>query len=135
MTIILADQDTTTRGKLKRRLEKIKGIFVVGEAAQPGEATAMIVNRRPDIVILDTELNHGSGIEVLRHIKQHLLNPTIIMVTHHPSEELRDACVAAGADFFFDKSLEDRKVIHTIRLLCAPEQENNQSDPAESLRD
>lgn len=135
MTIVLADQDAIIRGKLKRRLEKIKGLVVVGEAAQPEEATAMIANRRPDIVILDTVLKNGSGIEVLRQIKHLLLHPTVIMVTNQPSQELRSVCAVAGADFFFDKSLEDRKILKTVRLLCVPDPGNDLSDPAGPLQD
>jgi DNA-binding NarL/FixJ family response regulator len=135
MNVVIADHDLSTRERMKRRLERIRGVVVVGGASGSEEATAMIVNRKPDIVILDTELNQGSGIEVLRHIKQLVLYPTVIMVTNHPSQELRAACAVAGADFFFDKSLEDRKVINTVRLLCVPAPEQDLSDPAEFLPD
>jgi DNA-binding NarL/FixJ family response regulator len=134
MTVIVVDRDPVTRAKLKRRLGKIPGIAVIGEASESEEATAMIVNRKPDIVVLDTALKNGSGIEVLRHIKALLLHPTVIMVTSHPTQELRSACTVAGADFFFDKSVEDRKVVDTVRLLCVPDPEQDLSDPAGSLQ-
>ncbi|HLZ35396.1 MAG TPA: response regulator transcription factor [Nitrospira sp.] len=135
MNVVVVDQDPVTRTRLKRRLAKIPGIAVVGEASESEEAAAMIANRKPGIVILDTELKHGSGIEVLRHIKQLLLHPTVIMVTNQPSPELECACAVAGADFFFDKSREDRKVVATVRLLCTPEPGHDLSDPAGTLPD
>lgn len=132
MNVVVVDQDPVTRAKLKRRLGKIRGIAVIGEASESEEATAMIANRKPDIVILDTALKNGSGIEVLRHIKALLLHPTVIMVTNQPTQDLRSACTIAGADFFFDKSIEDRKVVNTVRLLCVPDPEQDLSDPAGS---
>ena len=135
MNVVVVDQDSLFRARLKRRLGKIRGVWVIGEASESEEAAAMIVNRKPDVVILDTELTNGSGIEVLRHIKHLILHPTVIMVTNQPSQELQLACSVAGADFFFDKALEDRKVANTVRLLCVPETEHNLSDHPESRPD
>lgn len=132
MNVVVVDQDSLFRKKLKRHLGKIRGVSIIGEASESQEAAAMIVNRKPDIVILDTELTNGNGIEVLRHIKHLILRPTVIMVTDQPSQELRSACSVAGADFFFDKVLEDRKVANTVRRLCVPEPECNLSDHPES---
>ena len=120
MTIVLADADAHFRDRLKKRLEKITGVNVVGESSDLEETTAMILNRKPDIAILNSSLRDGRGIEVLRHIKQLMVPPTIIVVTDDPSLDNKTACSLAGADFFFDKSTEDHKVIHTVHFLCVP---------------
>lgn len=135
MNVVVIDQDPLYRARMKRRLEKIRGIAVIGEATESDEAAAMILNRKPDIVILDTDLKSGSGIEVLRHIKQLLAHPTAIMISDRPSQDLRSACAIAGADFFFDKGLDDRKIVNTVRLLCVTESEHDLSDSEESLQD
>jgi DNA-binding NarL/FixJ family response regulator len=120
MTIVLADADSPFRDKLKKRLEKITGVKVVGESSDSEEATAMILNRKPNIAILNSSLRDGRGIEVLRQIKRLMVPPTIIVVTDDPSCDNKTACSLAGADFFFDKATEDHKMINTIRLLCVP---------------
>ena len=120
MTIVLADADAHFRDRLKKRLEKITGVRVVGESSDSKETTAMILNRKPDIAILNSSLRDGRGIEVLRHIKQLMVPPTIIVVTDDPSRNNETACSLAGADFFFDKDTEDHKLINTLRLLCVP---------------
>jgi DNA-binding NarL/FixJ family response regulator len=120
MTIILADPDTHFRDRLKRRLEKITGVKVVGESSDSEEATAMILNRKPDIAILNSSLRDGLGIDVLRHIRQLMVPPTIIVVTNNPSRDNKNAYSVAGADFFFEKATEYRKLINTIHLLCVP---------------
>jgi DNA-binding NarL/FixJ family response regulator len=120
MTIILADADAHFRDRLKKRLEKIIGVNVVGESSDSKEATAMILNRKPEIAILNSSLREGLGIEVLRQIKRLMVPPTIIVVTDDPSRDNKTAYSLAGADFFFDKATEDQKMINTVRLLCAP---------------
>jgi DNA-binding NarL/FixJ family response regulator len=120
MTIILADADAHFRDRLKTRLEKITGVNVVGQSSDSVEATAMILNRKPDIAILNSSLRDGLGIDVLRHIKRLMVPPTIIVVTDDPSRDNKTACSHAGADFFFDKATEDHEMINTVRLLCVP---------------
>jgi len=129
MTIVLADADTHFRDRLKKRLEKISGVTVVGESSDSEESPAMILNRKPDIAILNSSLRDGRGIEVLRHIKRLMAPPTIIVVTDDPSRDDKTACSLAGADFFFDKATEDHKMINTVRLLCVPHSQIEALDP------
>jgi DNA-binding NarL/FixJ family response regulator len=120
MTIVLADADAYFRDRLKKRLERIAGVHVVGESSDSEETTAMILNRKPDIAILNSSLRDGRGIEVLRNIKRLMLPPIIIVVTDDPSRDNKTACSLAGADFFFEKATEDHKMINTVRLLYVP---------------
>ena len=121
MTIVLADADAHFRYRLKKRLEKITGVTVVGESSDSEETTAMILNCKPDIAILNSSFRDGSGIDVLQNIGRLMVPPpTIIVVTDDPSSDNKNAYSAAGADFIFEKAKEDRKVITTVRLLCMP---------------
>ncbi len=128
MTIVLADADVHFRDRLKKRLEKITGVNVVGESSDSEEAAAMILNRKPEIAILNSSLRDGLGIEVLRHIKRLMVPPIIIVVTDDPSRDNKTACSLAGADFFFDKATEDHKMINAVRLLCVPHSQTEASD-------
>jgi len=128
MNIVLADADVHFRDRLKKRLEKISGVNVVGESSDSEEAAAMILNRKPEIAILNSSLRDGLGIEVLRHIKRLMVPPTIIVVTDDPSRDNKTACSLAGADFFFDKATEDHKMINAVRLLCMPHSQTEESD-------
>ena len=120
MTIVLADTDAHFRARLKKRLEKIIGVQVVGESSDLEETTAMILNRKPDITILNSSLRGGRGIEVLEQVKRLMALPTIIVVTDDPSHDNKTACTLAGADFFFEKDTEDHKMVNTVRLLYVP---------------
>lgn len=128
MTIVLADADANFRDRLKKRLEKISGVHVVGESSDSEETTAMILNRKPDIAIMNSSLRDGRGIEVLRHVKRLMVPPIIIVVTDDPSRDNKTACSLAGADFFFEKATEDHKMLDTVRLLYVPHNRVEVSD-------
>jgi len=120
MTIVLADADVHFRDRLKKRLEKITGVHVVGESSGSEEAVAMILNRKPDIAIVNSSLRDGLGSEVLGHIKRLMIPPTIIIVTDDPSPGNLSAGSLAEADFIYEKDTENHKMIDTIRLLHVP---------------
>lgn len=120
MTIVLADTDVYFREKLKKRLVKFTGLHVVGESSGAEETTAMILNRKPDIAILNASLRDGRGIDVLRHIKRLMTPPMIIIITDDPSRADQAACALAGANFYLEKDMEGHKIIQTVHLLCAP---------------
>jgi DNA-binding NarL/FixJ family response regulator len=118
MTIVLADIEASIREKLRKRLERITGVSVVGASSRSTEVTAMILNRNPDVAIVSSRLDGGSSIEVLRHIRQLMVPPTIIVVTNDFSRDNKNAYSVAGADFILEKVPDDRNVLNVIRLLC-----------------
>ena len=128
MTIVLADADAHFRDRLKKRLEKVAGVLVVGESSDSEETTAMILNRKPDIAIVNSRLRDGYGIDVLRHIKRLMASPIIIIVTDDPSGDNKTACEVAGADFLFEKATDDHNILNTIRLLQVPHSRIEASD-------
>ena len=134
-TIVLADADAHFRDRLKKRLEKVAGVHVVGESSDSEETTAMILNRKPDIAILNSRLRDGYGIDVLRHIKRLMAPPIIIVVTDDPSGDNKTACALAGADFFFEKATDEHKILNTIRLLHVPDSRIEASDLPITTRD
>ena len=118
MTIVLADSDAYIRERLRKRLEKVTGVSVVGESSNSTGATAMILNRNPDVAIVNSMLDGSSGLDVLRHVRQLMIPPTIIVVTDNPSLDHNNAYSVAGADFIVGKAADDRRIIDIIRLLC-----------------
>jgi len=68
-------------------------------------------------VILDIRMPGGSGIDVLEDIKKINAAPIVIILTNYPYPQYRKKCMAAGADYFFDKSSEFEKVTEVLKKL------------------
>ena len=115
MKILIADDSLIVRDRLVTLLTEVHGIEVVGQAKDATEATSLAAELRPDVAILDLRMPKGSGADVLRDIKK--LNPTpkVIILTNYPHPENRKKCIDRGADYFFDKSTEFKKVMVVLR--------------------
>ena len=87
-------------------LDELIGIEIVGQAENVAETISAIRNLKPDAVILDIRMPGGSGIDVLRNIKQNGVGPMVIILTNYPFPGYRQKCLNAGANFFLDKSTE-----------------------------
>ena len=91
-------------------LSDLEKIEIVGEAGDAEEAIQSIRKVKPDVVILDIRMPGGNGIGVLQAIRKEKMNVKVIMLTNYPYPHYRKKCMEAGADFFFDKSSEFRKI-------------------------
>lgn len=106
LKVFITDDSLIVREHLVTMLDELAGIEIVGQAENVAEAISGIQNLQPDVVILDIRMPDGSGIDVLRHIKQDGVGPMVIILTNYPYPGYRQKCMQAGADFFLDKSTE-----------------------------
>jgi DNA-binding NarL/FixJ family response regulator len=115
--VFIADDSARLREQLLGMLSELNGIEIIGQAQDAAEALQAICKLKPDVVTLDIQMIGGSGIEVLKQIKQAALTPVVIMLTNRTSLPYRKRCLEAGADFFLDKSTEFGKVREIIQNL------------------
>ena len=87
-------------------LAEHEGVKVVGQTGDAREAIAEIRQVQPEVVILAIHMYMGSGIEVLRTVRQELPTAVIIIMTNSAYPQYRRECLRAGANYFFDKSIE-----------------------------
>jgi DNA-binding NarL/FixJ family response regulator len=115
MKVLIADDSIVVRDRLVTLLTELHGVEVVGQAKDAVEARNLAEELRPDVAIVDVRMPKGSGADVVRDIKK--LNPTpkVIVLTNYPHPENRKKCIERGADYFFDKSTEFKKVMSVLR--------------------
>jgi DNA-binding NarL/FixJ family response regulator len=101
--VFIVDDSKAVRERLVNTLSEIDGMNAVGEARNAAEALEGIRKLQPEVVILDIQMPGGSGIEVLRAIKQESRAPVVLMLTNHSYPQYREKCMELGADYFLDK--------------------------------
>ena len=106
LKVFIADDSLIVRERLVTMLAELPGVEIVGQAEHVAEAINAIQKFQPDVVILDIRMPGGSGLDVLRNIKQNEPAPMVIILTNYPYPGYRQKCLQAGADFFLDKSTE-----------------------------
>ena len=101
--IALADDHILLRQAIKRSIEDVPGLQVVGEASDGLELLHFMASTTPDMIILDISMPHLQGIETAREIKRQHPHVKILILTMHKSKfHLADA-IAAGADGYLIK--------------------------------
>lgn len=111
MRILIADDSAIVRERLAHLLSEVEGVQVIGHARDGVEARELARKLKPDVAILDLRMPMISGADLLREMKRLTPAPTVIMLTNYAHPENRKRCIDGGADYFFDKSTEFRKVL------------------------
>lgn len=121
--VLVADDSQPVLERVVKILAAIPGVEIVGQARDGVEAMDRFRDLSPDALVLDLQLPNLSGIEVLKFAKRQKPEAVVIILTNYGFPVYRQTCLAQGADFFFDKSLEFEKVGDTIaRLLKEPDE-------------
>jgi len=117
MNLIISDDSPVVRVRLSHILGELKNVNIVGEAEDVQKSIAIIEELKPDIVILDISMPGGSGLDVLKNIREKFLRTKVIILTNYSFPQYRKICMDSGADYFFDKSNEFDKVVDVLKEL------------------
>ena len=110
MQVFLVEDSPIIRQRLAAMLEAIPGTCIAGRAAAADEAVAAILATRPDLVVLDVQLERGSGFDVLRALHAQAPELHVVMLSNYSSDPYRQIAERFGAKAFFDKSREFERV-------------------------
>lgn len=117
MRVFITDDSKIVVERLADLLKDVSGVEVVGQAGNATDAVSSIQKTRPDAVILDLQMPGGSGLDVLKAIRQGHPRLQVLICTNFPYPQYRDECMAAGANYFLDKSADFDKIPAIFRQL------------------
>ena len=113
---LLDDHDIVRRG-LRDLLTAATDIQVVGDAGWTRGAAQAILELGADVMLLDLQLQDGTGIEVCRAVRA--VNPAIrgLLLTSVNDDEALAASVLAGASGYIVKANQGADIIGAVRRL------------------
>lgn len=116
-TVLIVDDESAIRDMLRMALEMAE--FRCIEAQNIQEAHTLIVDERPDIILLDWMLPGGNGLELLRRLKrdENIQETPVIMLTAKTTEGNVIQGLDVGADDYITKPFSPRELIARIRAL------------------
>ena len=88
LRVLVADDEAPARRKLRRLLDAMDGVEIVGEAANGEEAVAHIGTLAPDLVLLDVQMPLLDGFEVVAAVGVARM-PAVVFVTAYDEHALR----------------------------------------------
>jgi DNA-binding NarL/FixJ family response regulator len=115
--ILIADDHETVRSGLRAVLEGRVGWEVVAEAHDGNEAVAAVIEKRPDVAIVDYAMPSMTGVEVARRIRERQRVTEILIFTMHDSNVLALEAFQAGARAFLLKSDANKMLLAAVESL------------------
>lgn len=114
--VLIAEDHTVVRKGLIALLSAPRfQVEVVGEAADGLEAVEQARALHPDVILMDLEMPHKSGIEAIRDILQEIPQARILVLTSFTDMERTREAVRAGAVGFLRKESSPDDLVHAIR--------------------
>lgn len=113
----IVEDSGPVRERLFRVIEAISGRRPVGWSGGATKAVSEIRKLKPRTVVLDLELDEGSGWDVLRQTRSDSVRPRFIVFSNQADAATRRRALELGAAQFFDKTSEFDEFLATIQEL------------------
>ncbi len=116
--IILADDHALVRDGIRALLDDEEDLQVIGEVSNGKEAMKMVIEKQPDILIIDIRMPKMDGIQAVENLNKNNIPVKCIILSMHDSEEYILNAIKAGAYGYLLKDTgkqEFIKAIHTVQ--------------------
>ncbi|NLK20938.1 MAG: sporulation transcription factor Spo0A [Epulopiscium sp.] len=117
--IVLADDNKDFCDILAEYLGKQGDMEVIGKASNGLEACDIIIEKKPDVVILDVIMPHLDGIGVLERLNSMAMEkrPVYIMLSAVGQDKITEKALNLGAEYYIIKPFDMETLITRIRQL------------------
>lgn len=116
--VFLADDSVLIRDRVAALL-CAQGMTITGEAATPGDCIHAILSTRPDVVVLDVQLEGGTGLQVLQAVRAAAPDIAFVVFSNSAGPAYRKRYLGAGAAAFLDKNAESGQLALTVQRTAA----------------
>jgi DNA-binding NarL/FixJ family response regulator len=112
---MLVDDHPLVREWLTNLIHQQPDLIVCGEAETVPQAFEAVAKLKPDVAIVDISLKDGSGIELIKNLKQSHPRVAVIVLSMHDERLYAERALRAGARGYIMKRETSKKVIAAIR--------------------
>lgn len=134
LSVLLVDDHELIRQGLSRAFERAQDFTVAGAAASVAEAKRMAEELEPDVVVTDVRLPDGTGLDLVRHLRERSDDVGIVVLTMYAGDEQLFGALEAGASAFVAKDSPSDDVIAAARHASVSPRSFTASDLADAMR-
>jgi DNA-binding NarL/FixJ family response regulator len=115
ITVVVADDQTAVREGLVLLLDLLDDIAVVGSAGDGDEAVALVVERDPDVVLMDLRMPRCDGVAATVRIRaEHPRTQVVVLTTYADDADIL-AALRAGALGYLTKDADRAQIAQAVR--------------------
>jgi len=118
--LIIVDDHPVVRQGLKLIIEDERDLSVCGETGNANEAIRMIGDLKPDLVLVDLQLeSNASGLDLVKSVQQRYPSIPALVVSMHDDFLYAERAISAGAKGYIMKNEAEDHIISAIRDVLA----------------
>jgi two-component system, NarL family, nitrate/nitrite response regulator NarL len=114
LRIVLVDDHTLCRNGLTELLHHRGNIKVVAALGDPQRVGSVLLEHRPDLLVLDLRMPAGDGLTLLRRLRAEGIDTPALILTMSDSEADLAAALRVGVRGYLLKDMEPEEVIGAI---------------------
>ena len=113
MRVVIADRQASVRYALKVLLLRKKLMEIVGEAQNMASLMEQMLQREPDLILLDWELPGMTGLSSIAVLRD--LNPGLTIIAMSGLPGVRQEALAAGVNGFIQKTEPPDRLLDLLK--------------------
>ena len=117
MSVVIADDHEVVRHGLRALLATQPEMDVVGEAGNGQQAIQVVIQTKPDVLVVDLALPDISGLAVIREVRRLSPETKIVVLSMHSSEPHVLEALRSGASAYVLKDTPSEELIEALRLV------------------
>jgi DNA-binding LytR/AlgR family response regulator len=114
--ILIVDDESAALDLMEELLNHMKGVRVVGKAANKIDAISLLIRQSPDVIFQDIQMQGENGLNLVDEYRKHNFNGKVVFVTAH-SQYAIGAIKKAAFDYLLKPVDLDELQFLVLRLL------------------
>jgi DNA-binding NarL/FixJ family response regulator len=117
--VVIADDHAMVRAGVRRLVEELAEVVVVGEAENGEQAMELAQRERPDIMLIDISMPGMNGLELAAWASKNLPDTRIVVLSMHAEDEYVLEALNAGAVAYLLKRSAPVELALAVRSVAA----------------
>jgi DNA-binding NarL/FixJ family response regulator len=119
ITVMIVDDHEVVRRGIAEVIERADGMTVVAEAGSVADGSRRAVLVRPQVLLADLQLPDGTGIDLIRSVREALPDVRAIVLTSFDDDDAVAAALDVGAAAYLLKTVRGAEITDVVRAVAA----------------